>query len=359
MNVLILGAGVQGRVVGDALARRGARVTPADINPPAGGLVLDARDAVAVEEAARGMDVAVTTLPASIGTIALPALLAAGVPTVDVSFTLELPFHLDADARRLGVPVLVDFGVAPGLSHVLAAALVRELGEVESLRILVGGMPLEPPAGFGHAVYFHALDLLGEYVRPARVRRAGRDEAPDPLSETTRWSDEELGELDAFPSDGLRSLLASFPGIPEMEELTLRMPGHLDAMAGLRAKGLLDPANLAQTARALERHFPGADHPDHLLMEVQARRGDEARAFRVHVQREGALTAMSRATAFTAAAGAVVLAEGAFSEPGVHAPENLGPQATARLLEELARDGIHVARASKLRPLLSPPRATT
>lgn len=349
MDVLILGAGAQGRVVADALARRGARVTVADINPPPGGLVLDARDAAAVEEAARGRDVAVTTLPASIGTIALPALISAGVPTVDVSFTLELPFHLDAGARRRGVPVLVDFGVAPGLSHVLAAALVRELGEVESLRILVGGMPLEPAPVFAHAVYFHALDLLDEYVRPARLRRGGRDESPDPLSETTRWSDEEAGELDAFPSDGLRSLLTSFPGIPQMEELTLRMPGHLGAMAALRAMGLLEAESLAGTARALERRFPGAEYPDRLLMEVQAKREEEARAFRVHVECKDGLTAMSRATAFTAAAGAVVLAEGAFSEPGVHGPEHLGAAATARLLEELARNGIQVERASKLR----------
>src|SRR5690606_25417103 len=125
----------------------------------------------AVAAAARGCDVAVTSLPATIGTIALPALLAAGVPTVDTSFTVDLPFHLDADARHAGVPVLVDFGIAPGLSHVLAAALVRDLERTESVRILVGGMPLAPPPAFRHAVYFHALDLMDEYLRPARLRR--------------------------------------------------------------------------------------------------------------------------------------------------------------------------------------------
>lgn len=351
MNVLVLGAGIQGRVVARALERRNAAVRLADLAPPPGGVVVDARDADAVAAAARGCDVAVTSLPAAIGTIALPALLAAAVPTVDTSFTVDLPFDLDADARRAGVPVLVDFGVAPGLSHLLAAALVRELGEVALLRILVGGMPLAPPPGFRHAVYFHALDLMGEYLRPARVRRDGREVAVDPLTETTRWVDAEAGALEAAPSDGLRSLLASFPDVPEMEELTLRVPGHLGVMRQLRDLGLLDAEALHGTATSLERRFPGAEHPDRLVMEVHAERGGEARAYRVHVRHADGLTAMSRATAFTAAAGAVVLAEGGFDVAGVHAPEALGAGATERVLSELATHGIRVERGARLRPV--------
>jgi lysine 6-dehydrogenase len=350
MNVLVLGAGIQGRVVARALERRDAAVRLADLAPPPGGVVLDARDADAVAAAARGCDVAVTSLPAAIGTIALPALLAAGVPTVDTSFTVDLPFDLDADARRAGVPVLVDLGVAPGLSHLLAAALVRELGELTSLRILVGGMPLAAPPGFRHAVYFHALDLMDEYLRPARLRRNGREQAVDPLAETTRWLDAEAGALEAAPSDGLRSLLASLPDVPEMEELTLRVPGHLDVVRQLRDLGLLDAEALQGTATSLGRRFPGAEHPDRLLMEVHAERGEEARAYRVHVQHADGLTAMSRATAFTAAAGAVVLAERRFDIPGVHAPEALGADATERVLAELASDGIRVERGARLRP---------
>jgi saccharopine dehydrogenase-like NADP-dependent oxidoreductase len=350
MNVLVLGAGVQGRVVAHALERRGAAVRLADLAPPPGGVVLDARDPDAVTAAARGCDVAVSSLPAAIGTIALPALLAAGVPAVDTSFTVDLPFHLDVDARRAGVPVLVDLGVAPGLSHLLAAALVRELGEVDALRILVGGLPLVPPTGFRHAVYFHALDLMDEYLRPARVRRGGIEEAVDPLHETTRWIDAEVGELEAAPSDGLRSLLTSFPDVPEMEELTLRVPGHLDVMRQLRDLGLLDAEGLPATASALERRFPGAEHPDRLLMEVQAQRDGRSRAYRVHVQHAGGLTAMSRATACTAAAGALVLASGRFDLPGVHAPEALGADATEVVLAELADDGIHVEAAARLHP---------
>jgi lysine 6-dehydrogenase len=213
---------------------------------------------------------------------------------------------------------------------------------------------LVPPAAFHHAVYFHALDLLDEYLRPARLRRGGRDETVDPLSETTRWADAEAGALEAAPSDGLRSLLTSFPDVPEMEELTLRVPGHLDVMRQLRDLGLLDAAALPGTATSLERRFPGADHPDRVLLEVHAERGDETRAYRVHVQHGDGLTAMSRATAFTAAAGAVVLAERGFDVPGVHAPEALGADATEVVLAELASNGIRVGRGARLRPAWPP-----
>lgn len=268
---------------GACVERRNAVVRLADLAPLPGGVVRDAREADAVGAAAHGCDVAITSLPAAIGTVALPALLAAGVPTVDTSFTVDLSLDLDADAHRAGVPVLVDLGVAPGWSHRLAAALVCEPGEVDTLRILVGGMPLTPPAGFHHAVYFQVLDLMDEYLRPARVRRDGRQEAVDPLAETTRWVDAAVGALEAAPSDGLRSLLTSFPGADH------------------------------------------SDHRDHRLREVHAERGEDARARRVHVQRGDGLTAMSRATAFTAAAGAVVLAE-------------------------LASDGIQVEGGARLRP---------
>lgn len=171
----------------------------------------------------------------------------------------------------------------------------------------------------------------------------------DPLAETSRWVDDEVGELEAAPSDGLRSLLASFPDVAAMEELTLRVPGHLAVMRQLRELGLLDPEAREATARSLERRFPGADHPDRLLLEVQAVRGVEVRACRVHVQHGDGVTAMSRATACTAAAGAVVLAEGGFDVPGVHAPEALGTDATEAVLAELATDGIEVERQSRLR----------
>ena len=359
MKLLVLGAGRQGRTIAANLAERPGVTDvvvadaqmPPDLPKHARYLALDAKDARAVRQAALGCAGAVSALPATIGTIALPALIEARVPTIDVSFTIEMPFHLDAAAKTAGVPLVCDLGVAPGLSHILAAALLDGMPDAEAIDILVGGLPLVPPACFRHAVYFNARDLLDEYLRPARMRLDGRDVAPAPLdAPVTRWHDADAGALEAFASDGLRSLLASCPHVPNMRELTLRAPGHLEAMRAMLRAGRLDPAAVDRTAADLAARYPGESNPDRLLMEVRARRGRDARAFRLHQRCDARGTAMSLTTAYTAAAGAWMLATGTFKEPGVHAPEKLGSLAGA-FIADLAERGVRVERKTRLTPI--------
>lgn len=364
MRYLVLGgAGAQGRFIATELARRPdtVEVLAADQRPPAGALpgkvrfqALDALDLGAVAMVAKGMDAAVTALPGPVGLRALTNLVQAGVPTVDVAFSPEAPFHLDAAAQRAGVPVVVDAGVAPGLSNVLAAEVRRVLGGLDHLRIYVGGLPLQPPPVFHHAVYFNPRDLLAEYIRPARMRAAGREAGPAPLdAPVERLRDDEVGPLEAFISDGLRSLLATMPDVPDMAELTLRLPGHLEEMRHLRALGLLeDDAATDALARALGTKFPAAAFPDRLLMEVWGARGGREARRRVHVLHAAGSSAMSRATGGTAAATAALLARGGFRAPGVHAPERLGAEAKPceALLADLAGQGIAVGSAGRLHP---------
>jgi len=47
-----------------------------------------------------------------------------------------------------------------------------------------------------------------------------------------------LGTLESFTTDGLRSLIKSFPQSPDMKEKTLRYPGHIELMRVLRETGL-------------------------------------------------------------------------------------------------------------------------
>ncbi|HVM45686.1 MAG TPA: saccharopine dehydrogenase C-terminal domain-containing protein [Candidatus Thermoplasmatota archaeon] len=353
---VVFGGGMQGRVAAADLAAEGHEVVVADVRAPAAlpaGARHEAADATRrddVARLARGADACVLALPSALARRALEHLVSVGARVADVSFTPEPPLDLDAAAKASGACALVDCGVAPGLSHVLAGAAHRELGGLDGLVILVGGLPLAPPRYFHHAVYFNPRDLVAEYLRPARLRRAGRDEAPAPLeAHVETHKDAEYGELESFVSDGLRTLLASFPDCPEMEERTLRWPGHLHFMRGLRAAGLLDePGGTADaTAAALGRSYPGEEHPDVLLMEVRAQRGAERRAWRLaDVRREG-LSAMARTTAFTTTAVARLLARGDFREPGVHAPERLGlaEGLAARVLAELGARGVGVERS--------------
>ena len=354
---------MQGEVIARNLAarRETERVTLADLRAPAGPMLskkcvrirADALDPGALAKASRKADAAILAVPSAIARESLANLIDAGVPTVDISFTPEPPLDLDRRARRSRVPVVLDCGLAPGLSHILAAAAHRELGGLDSLRIYVGGVPQSPPEAFRHAVYFNARDLLDEYIRPARMRRRGRNIAPHPLDapvESHRHT--KVGRVEAFPSDGLRTLLTSFTEVRDMAELTLRHPGHLEAMRSLRAAGLLEGDQRTDAlATSLGALFPSSGFPDRVVMDVRGRRGGRERRFSLHAVQEKSGNAMARTTGFTGAAAAVLLARGEFSEPGVHPPERLGddPRLTAAVLADLGSRGILVERRGALR----------
>ncbi len=350
---------MQGQTAARDLAARSDtdRVTVADSVPAKAGakapnvehLVIDAiGNPQAVTKAARAAAACVVALPGSIAQRALPAVVAGGSPVVDMSFTPEVKDRALHRAALDAVCTLVrDVGVAPGLSHLLAAEAAAELGGLESLTIYVGGVPQHPPADpFRHAVYFNPLDLIAEYTRPARMRSGAKDRAPDPLRnrEREKLVDGRLGELEAFPSDGLRTLLDSYPKCAEMREMTLRWPGHLDYMAVIAAEGRLAEGKAKATAADFAARFPGEKFPDFLLLEVQAKSGGKTVASRVLASASDGLTAMSRTTAFTATAAAHALAVGAFKQPGLHAPEVMGgnPRFKQLVLDDLAARGIVV-----------------
>ncbi|MBI4392937.1 MAG: hypothetical protein HY556_03935 [Euryarchaeota archaeon] len=364
MKFLIVGGGAQGQYIARNLAARPqvSEVVIGDIRAPAPPVPfppncrttrLDALDASDVARASRGVSAAVAALPGELGRRALVNLVAAGVPTVDIAFMRELPFDLDEAARQAGVPVVVDCGVAPGLSHILAAHVDRELGGLDDLRIFVGGIPLTPPPVFHHAVYFHVRDLLEEYVRPARIRKNGVTDAVDPLAAPAiSLEDEETGPLEAFPSDGLRTLLGSFADAREMTEYTLRVPGHLETMRQLKSLGLLAQGpSVEGLAMALETTYPGYMHPDRLVMEVWGTRGARQSRYRLHALSENGVSAMARTTGATAAAASWLIATRRFTESGVHPPERLGRrESDAReILDDLRAHGHEILPSGRLR----------
>lgn len=354
MRIVIVGGGMQGKVIARNLTSRAEKVqvVVADLQKPVGlplgvefvqSNVLDPEQAKSI---AKGADAVILAVPSSIAREALANLIPAGAPIADVSFTPDPPLDLAKKAQEFGTVCVVDCGVAPGLSHILVGAAQAEFGNLDTVRILVGGMPQSPPAVFRHAVYFNPHDLLAEYIRPARARRAGKAIDPDPLAATVETlHDHELGNLECFISDGLRSLLTSYPKVATMYELTLRWPGHLETMRNLREMGLFEsPDAVREIASTLGSRYPASAHEDVLLMIVEAKQGERLRRWRLIDRFTNGESAMSRTTGFTTAAVAMVLARGQFKEAGVHAPEKLGETAelAKAIVNDLAQFGVRV-----------------
>lgn len=254
MRILVLGGGAQGRVLSADLARSlpAAAITVMDLVRPAlaplpnlAWIEGDASDPAGIARRLAEHDLGVGALPSRFGFGAMQAAIAARRTLVDVSFTAEDPLVLDAEARAAGVTVAPDCGLAPGLSNLLLGEAVRAHGTPRSATILVGGVAEDPTRPFGYVVTWSVDDLMEEYTRPARIVREGRETEVPVFSGLTRVAVEGVGEMEAFYSDGLRTLIGTLPGVREMGEMTLRWPGHVEAI-----RPLLEAGTLRDTLRA-------------------------------------------------------------------------------------------------------------
>ncbi|KYH39064.1 MAG: saccharopine dehydrogenase [Candidatus Bathyarchaeota archaeon B23] len=372
MRIIVIGCGKIGSTIAkdlsEALAE--AEITVADKRPETAERVastvggewttVDASDRGSIAQALRGFDLAVGALPGDYGYGAMEAAVEAGVDMVDVSYTPENPLTLDGEARRRGMTLIPDCGVAPGLSNMLVGYGASKLDEVREAHILVGGIPERMVPPLGYTITWSAEGLIDEYVRPVHIVEGGRVLEVPALSGLEEVEFPGLGRLEAFYTDGLRTLIDTFRGVESMYEKTLRYPGHVERVRLLRELGLFDEEPIEVdgvevspklfTARLLERHLRMPEVGDLLAMmvEVKGVKAGEGRTIRFHLldryDRVRGVTAMARTTGYTASIVAQLLAKGRVEERGVVPPERLGlrPQVFEEILMELRRRGVEV-----------------
>ena len=230
-HVVVLGAGMVGSAIAADMAREGFRVTVVDSRPEAVGqagemegvraVQADLSAPEAVTKAIAGADLVVGALASSLGLQTLRTVVSAGKTYVDVSFMAEDAWELDPIAKQHGACAVVDCGVAPGVSNLLCGLAVEILDACERLEIYVGGLPVERSWPFEYKAGFAPSDVLEEYVRPARMVENGRLIVKEALSEPERIDFPPVGTLEAFNTDGLRSLAYTLQ-VPHMKEKTLR-----------------------------------------------------------------------------------------------------------------------------------------
>jgi saccharopine dehydrogenase-like NADP-dependent oxidoreductase len=276
----------------------------------------------------------------------------AGRPIADISFSREDPLQLENVARERGVTAVVDCGVSPGLSNFFVGRAARDFNDVEEVRIYVGGLPYLRRWPYEYAVLFSVTDVIEEYARPARVFEEGRLVTRPALSEVERIDVPGIGTLEAFLTDGLRTLLRTVPA-RTMKEKTLRYPGHAEKMELLRETGFFDETPLElgagtrvaprqMTEQLLSRAWRLADDSDeftYLKVIITGRKLGRTRrtTFELLDQTHGdtGTTAMARTTAFPCAVIARMLARGEYRDPGVRPLEMLAANREAAARFEL------------------------
>jgi saccharopine dehydrogenase-like NADP-dependent oxidoreductase len=255
-RVIVLGGGMVGRVIAKDLAVDPCiEVSVVDKTPVALArlssekaidiIQADLSNPQRVETLVGNCDLAIGAVPGFLGFQTLRAVLNAGKNYCDISFFPEDALELDALARVKGVTAIVDCGVAPGMSNMIVGRVHAELDATNEVVILVGGLPKARHWPYEYKAPFSPIDVIEEYIRPARYKRDGQIVTLPALSEPELVNIPDVGVLEAFNTDGLRSLLKTID-CANMKEKTLRYPGHAEKMRMLRETGFFnsDPVEI-------------------------------------------------------------------------------------------------------------------
>lgn len=346
-KIIVLGAGMVGSAIAldlhadydvtaadksktslQALKSKGVKTKLADLS-----------DKKKVRELIKSCDLVVGAVPGFMGFHALKTTIEAKKNVVDISFFPEDAFALNKLAQQKGVTAVVDCGVAPGLSNMIAGYHHHRM-MVENFACYVGGLPKERKQPFEYKAPFSPIDVIEEYTRPARLVENEEVVTYEALTGIEHMQFKNIGTLEAFNSDGLRSLIHTLD-IPNMKEKTLRYPGHADKMRLLRDAGFFSHQPI---------HFHGkkvrpVDFTTHIIFPQWKLEKNEREFTVMRVMVDGeengkpvkyqydiydefdaktGISSMARTTGYTCTAAVRLVLEGDYNQKGISPPEFLG-----------------------------------
>ena len=374
MRMLVLGAGLQGSACAYDLLQQPSveRVTVADLLPDRAVPFLkshlgsrlalakvDVQDGAALRDVIRGHHAVLCALPYYYNLEVSRAALELGVHFADLGGNTEIVFQqkkFDLEARTKRVTVIPDCGLAPGMVNILAAEGIRRVGDADTVKIFVGGLPQHPEPPLNYQIVYSLEGVLDYYTTPAWVLREGKPTRVDPLSEPEPVSfPPPVGTLEAFhTAGGISTMPWTYEGrIPSMEYKTLRYPGHAALMKAIGDLGLLELAPIDVKGRAVvprdvfiaavspKLSKPGQRDLVALRVEVRGRSGQHV-AWQLldYFDEARGISAMMRTTGYSLAVTGLMQVDGRIKTLGVHTPDEAVP--FADYVAELAKRRVEI-----------------
>jgi len=348
-KIIVLGAGMVGSAIAIELAKS-HNVTSADFDPHKLSLLktkniftkkTDLTNKKELSDLVKDFDLVVGAVPGFLGYNTLKTVIESEKNVVDISFFSEDPFTLDSLAKEKNVTAVIDCGVAPGLSGIVLGYYVKRM-EVEFFKCLVGGLPFKRTMPFQYKAPFSPIDVIEEYMRPARLRENGFEVVKDALSGSEFIEVENVGTLEAFNTDGLRTLLKTMK-IPTMIEKTLRYPGHKQAILVLKQAGFfsnelieingqkIKPIDLS--AKLLFPLWkPEENEPEFTYLQtfMKGKENGKTKEYMYELfdrfDDETKTSSMARTTGYTCNAVVNLVLSGGYKRKGVSPPEYIGEE---------------------------------
>jgi len=355
MKALILGCGNIGSVATEDLAKTvpSLEIVVTDKNDKRAKHVVerigtnnvswiqtDVRKYEELVETLKGFDFTMGFLPGNLGYRVAEACIEAGKDLVDVSYMAQDPLRLHQAALKARVAFIPDCGLAPGISNILVGHAVTRLEEVEAIHIMVGGLPEKPVPPLGYTITWSPESLIDEYTRKSNIVRKGKEIEVKALSGLEEITHPTVGRLEAFYTDGLRTLLHTMKDVDDMWEKTLRYPGHAKKIELLKAIGFFDVEKIEIedssisprkfTARLFERKLLKPQVRDIVILEVHVSGIEDGKTteYVYHLldfyDQKQRITAMARTTAYPMSIVAQLVLRKLLKERGVVPMEKIG-----------------------------------
>jgi len=350
-NIIVLGAGMVGSAMAIDLSHD-HQVTLTDISEAVLDNVkqkckiitiqqLDVTNQVNLQKTIKQYDLVINAVPGFLGFRTLKVIIEAEMNVIDIAFFPENSLELDALAKKHNVTAIVDCGVAPGMDNIILG-YYNEIMKLTDFECLVGGLPKVKKWPFCYKAPFSPIDVIEEYTRPARYVEHGKLVIREPLTDCDYVEFDKVGTLEAFNSDGLRSIIYTMPHIPNMKEKTLRYPGHVEYIKVLKESGFFSTdkielnGNLIYpldfTSKILINEWKLGETEEEMTIFRVTLKGKnnkgqtEVVVYSMHDEycTETQTSSMARTTGYTATAAANMFLDGLFSEKGVFPPELVG-----------------------------------
>lgn len=351
MKAVQIGAGLVGSIIAADMGRN-FDVTVVDLNentlssirednPEITTAVCSCTDSVCLPRLIRDADIVTAGVPGKFGRKMMEIVIKSGKNMADISFMPEDFEELDGLAKEYGVTVVPDMGVAPGMSNFLIGRGTHLLDEVENAVIYVGGIPHKPVPPFNYKITWSAADVIEEYTRPARYVKDHCPVVCEAMGELYEKEFPKAGLLETFITDGLRSLIKNIRA-KNMEERTMRWPGHVAQMRLLREVGLFDEEKrILGGVEAVPREIacdllfpmwkmePEKGDRDLTIMQVEVSgyKGRDLVTYKWDLwdifDEKSWKNSMGRCTGFSCSIFAQAIVKGLIKEKGVIAPEKL------------------------------------
>ncbi len=350
-KIIVLGAGMVGSAIAIDLSKD-HNVMLTDLNqnilneikrnnPQISIQKLDVTNKSALQKALQEFDLVICAVPGFLGFETVKNIIEARKNVIDISFFSENSLELDSLAKENNVTAIVDCGVAPGMSNFILGYHNEKL-KISDFECLVGGLPKEKKWPFYYKAPFSPVDVIEEYIRPARLMQGGKELVQEAMTDCEYVVFDKIGTLESFNSDGLRSIIYTLPHIPNMKEKTLRYPRHVEYIKVLKESGFFSEKEILIngtpikpidfTSKILFNEWKLGENEEELTVmritilgeNLSGRQEEITYNMYDKYNKKTKTSSMARTTGYTATAAANMFLEGLFSEKGVFPPELVG-----------------------------------